>query len=60
MVMEFVRSLASNPFARGDFSQRDASGRIVEVKLIGRYAITWWADHAACEVKVTHIKPANA
>lgn len=59
MVMRFVASLAENPFAAGDFSEKDDAGRTVQVKVVGRFAVTFWADHAVSEVKVTHIKPAD-
>ena len=59
-VMSFVRSLADNPHASGDFSEKDASGRVVQVKVVGRHAVTFWADHAVSEIKVTHIQPADA
>lgn len=57
--MRFISSLAENPFVTGDFSEKDEAGRTVQVKVLGRFAITFWADHAASEVKVTHIKPAD-
>ena len=59
MVMRFVRSLAENPFTNGDFSEKDDADRPVQVKVVGHFAITFWANHADCEVKVTHIKPAD-
>ena len=59
MVMHFVASLAENPFAAGDFLEKDDAGRTVQVKVVGRFAVTFWADHAVSEVKVTHIKPAD-
>ena len=59
-VMKFIRSLADQPNTAGDFKETDNSGRVVQVKVIGRYAITFWADHAVAEVKVTHIKSADA
>jgi hypothetical protein len=43
--MDFIRSLANNPNALGDFSEQDGTGRIVQVKIIGRLAVTYWADH---------------
>jgi hypothetical protein len=58
-VMDFVRSLASDPYSHGDFAEQDEVGRTVQVKIVGRFAITFWADHAVAEVKVTHIKPAD-
>jgi hypothetical protein len=57
--MDFIRSLASNPDCPGDFSEKDESGRIAQVKIVGRFAITFWPDHAVREIKVTHIKPAD-
>ena len=58
-VMKFIRSLARNPNTAGDFTEKDNAGRIVQVKVVGRYAITFWADHAVSEIKVTHIKSAD-
>lgn len=58
-VMKFIRALADDPNFTGDFQERDGAGRTVQVKIIGRYAVTFWADHAVSEVKVTHIKSAD-
>ena len=58
-VMKFTRSLADNPNTAGDFMEKDNAGRVVQVKVIGRYAVTFWADHAVSEIKVTHIKSAD-
>ena len=43
----FIRSLADNPNASGDFSEKDNAGRIVQVKIIGRYAVTFWSRHSS-------------
>jgi hypothetical protein len=59
MVMKFIRSLADRSNINGDFMEKDGEGRVIQVKVIGRYAITFWADHAVLEVKVTHIQPAD-
>ena len=58
-VMDFIHSLATDPHTVGDFAERDEVGRAVYVKIVGRFALTFWADHAVSEVKVTHIKPAD-
>jgi hypothetical protein len=58
-MLGFIRSLADDQNKPGDFSEKDEAGRTVQVKIIGSYAITYWADHAASEIKVTHIKPAD-
>jgi len=59
LVMDFIRSLAEDPYHEGDFRDRDEVGRPLEVKIVGRYAITYWADHAVKEVKVLHIQLAD-
>ena len=58
-IMAFIFSPATNPNCAGDFSEKDRVGRTVQVKVAGRFAITFWADHAVSEAKVTHIKPAD-
>ena len=58
-VMDFIHSLATDPHSTGDFAERDEVGRTVYVKIVGRFSITFWADHPVSEVKVTHIKPAD-
>jgi hypothetical protein len=58
-VMKFIRSLADNPGEIGDFTEKDDAGRVLQVKVIGRHAIAFWADHAVSEIKVTHIKLAD-
>ena len=57
--MDFISTLAEHPFQTADFSEKDQVGRTVWVKIIDRYAVTFWADHAVEEVKVTHIKKAD-
>jgi len=54
MVMRFVASLAANPFVAGDFSEKDDVGRTVQVKVVGRFAVTFWADHAVSEISHPH------
>ncbi len=60
LLMELIRSLGEHPFTRGDFTELDPDGRGREVKIVGRYAVSWWADHAAKEIKVTNIQLADA
>ncbi len=44
------------PFRTGDFQQRDASGRTNEVLLQGDGLITFWSDHATCEIHVVNLE----
>lgn len=55
----FIDSLASAPTSVGDYSLKDKSGRIIEIKVIGTHAITFWADHAVREIKITDIRSAD-
>jgi hypothetical protein len=57
--MDFVSSLAEDPHSRADYTEPDPSGRTLEVKIIGRHAITYWLDHAVKEVKIVYLQPSG-
>ena len=57
---KFVESLEESPFQRGDYTERDDVGRPIEVRIMGRHAVCYWADHALKEVKVIDLKPAGS
>ena len=59
LILSFLGSLADDPNKRGDYEERDEVGRPVQIKIIGKYALTYWADHAVKEVKVTKIEEAD-
>lgn len=56
---KFAESLEDSPFQRGDYTEHDDVGRPIEVRIIGRHALCYWADHAVKEVKVIDLKPAG-
>lgn len=56
---KFVESLEDSPFQRGDYTERDEVDRPIEVRIMGRHAICFWADHAVKEVKVIDLKLAG-
>jgi len=58
-ILRFLDDLAADPFQEGDFQDRDDDGRIVQIKIIARFALTFWADHAAKEVRVTQVTEAD-
>ena len=58
-VAAFIDSLAREPLQRGDYREKDDTRREIEIKIIGRHAVTYWADHAVAEVKVTDIRDAD-
>jgi len=57
--MSFVRSLAANPYAPGDFTDQDESLRTRQIKIVGRYAITYWVDDPVKTVMVVGVRPAD-
>lgn len=46
--------LSKHPFTDGDFQETSPSGRTHEVKLFGNLIVTYWADHAAREIRVVN------
>ena len=59
LILGFLNRLAEDPFQSGDYQGKDELGRPLQVKIIGPYALTYWADHAAQEVKVIKIEKAR-
>ncbi len=43
----------------GDFTEKDDTGRELDVKLHHEFLITFWRDHLAKEVRVVEIEPAD-
>jgi mRNA-degrading endonuclease RelE of RelBE toxin-antitoxin system len=58
-ILSFLDSLCANPFQKGDYEERDEVDRPVQIKIVGKYALTFWADHPASEVKVVRIEKAD-
>ncbi|MGB0993364.1 MAG: hypothetical protein ACPG32_12970 [Akkermansiaceae bacterium] len=55
-VVEFINSLSRNPEVVGDYRQPGPRGRIIEVKILGRYAVLFFKDPYAGLVKVLEIR----
>jgi hypothetical protein len=58
-IMEFIQSLREHPGTRGDFTDKDASLRERQIKVVGDYAITYWLDAPVKIVMVVDIRPAD-
>jgi hypothetical protein len=58
-ILSFLDSLCGNPFQKGDYEERDEVDRPVQIKIVGKYALTFWADHPVSEVKVIRIEKAD-
>jgi hypothetical protein len=59
LILGFLNHLADDPFQTGDYQGKDEVGRVVQVRIIGSHALTYWVDHAAQEVKVIKIEKAR-
>ena len=58
-IYAFLEGLAHDPFQKGDYEEMDEIGRPIEIKIIGRWALTFWSDHAVREVKVIRVEKAD-
>jgi hypothetical protein len=58
-IMNFVRLLADQPHAPGDFTDTDTSQRTRQIKVIGDYAVTYWVDGPVKIVMVVGVRPAD-
>jgi mRNA-degrading endonuclease RelE of RelBE toxin-antitoxin system len=59
LVMKFIRSLGDDPYVPGDLTDRDATLRIRQIKIIGDYAVTYWVDDPVKIVMVVDVRPAD-
>ncbi len=55
-VKNFLRGLADHPFRTPAQQVRDAAGRLNGVELFDRVVVTYWADHAVCELRVAAVE----
>jgi hypothetical protein len=49
-IMKFIYSLRDRPRTKGDYTDKDASLQVRQIKIIGDYAITYWLDDAVRSV----------
>ncbi len=59
-LLRFFNKLRTNPFLEGDYIEHDDIGLLLQVFVIGRHAVVFWADHAVNEVKILDLKPAGS
>jgi hypothetical protein len=55
-VERFLHRLVDRPALSGDFEAPADDGRIHQVKIVGGWIVSYWIDHAACEVRVTSLE----
>jgi hypothetical protein len=57
-LLAFFRHLAEDPNLSGDFEVHDDTGRVVQIKVAGRFLVTYWADQSCREMRVIDIETA--
>ncbi|MGF1484198.1 MAG: hypothetical protein ACFBZ8_07535 [Opitutales bacterium] len=55
----FIDFLEQNPFDEGDYSEDPATGRRICVKLVEGWAVSYWPDHRAREVRILQVARAD-
>ena len=50
------RGLAASPYQKGEWLQRTASGRELQVKRSGRWLVRYWLDEAVLEVRIVDVE----
>jgi hypothetical protein len=58
-LVAWLEELGGDIAKEGDFTTPGTDGRDWHVAILGTHAVIWWVDHAACEVKVVSIRPAD-
>ena len=58
-IMKFIYTLRDQPRTKGDYTDKDASLQIRQIKIIGDYAVTYWLDDAVKSVMVVDVRPAD-
>ena len=51
-IISFLKELKNNPFLESHLQEKDTHGNIFDVVIIGKYAIYYFVDHAAKEIKI--------
>ena len=52
----YFNHLENYPQLKGETTERDSIGRVVQVKFVGKFKVAYWADHAVKEIKVLKLE----
>jgi hypothetical protein len=55
-LLRFCQNLADSPNRKGEWRQKTASGRDLQVKRSGRWLIRYWVDDPVLEVRIVDIE----
>ena len=56
LLLRLLEQLEANPFREGDFRVKDETERLQQVTGVAGFLVTYYADHAVKEVRVTEIE----
>jgi hypothetical protein len=51
-----LERLTRNPAQRGDWVAKDSTGRSIQIKRIGRFLISYWADPYVKELRLVNME----
>ena len=52
-LLRIFHALGSNPFQSGDYIQKTASLRTLQIKRFGKWLVTYWSDHGNAELRIS-------
>jgi hypothetical protein len=55
-LLRIWHGLAESPYQKGEWRQRTASGRDLQVKRSGRWVIRYWLDEPVLEVRIVDVE----
>ncbi len=55
-LLRIIHALGQNPFQPGDYTQRTASLRTLQLKRFGKWLVIYWSSHADAELRVVEVK----
>ena len=58
-ILLWMERLEGDPFGRGEYVEKDDSGREIQVVIVGNHALYYWLDAPVKEIKIVKISPAD-
>jgi len=58
-LLDVIAALAKDPFQEGDFTTVDKTGRPVQLRVVGKFVLSYWPDHGAKELRIIDLQSAE-
>ena len=59
MLRNAVAVIRDDPLGRSDAEDYDEIGRLLQIAIVGDYALTYWVDHADRHIKILDVHAAD-